>query len=391
MPGKIYLLQDDGSLQVMSEHAYATEKRLQQLIKDYPDLLAGDQMDEENPRRWLLVSREVGVPVEEDGGDWMSLDHLFLDQDAIPTLVEVKRSSDARIRREVVGQMLDYASNAVAYWSVDRLRMRFEAACEEQGSDPAHLVAELIGRDPEDKAIVATFWERVKTNLQAGNIRLVFAADEIPSGLRRVVEFLNMYMSPVEVLAVEIHQYVGEGFKTLVPRVLGQTAQAQGRKRGRTSEKRQWDRESFLQALQERRGTQAVAVASQVLAWAERNGLRIWWGQGRQDGSFFPMLDHQGESHWLISVWTYGRVEVQFEMLKKRSPFDSEVQRLELLRRLNEIAGINLPKDGITRRPSIRLLKLEDDAVLQQFLAAFDWVIEEIKSCSQADVGTPDG
>ena len=41
-------------------------------------------MDEQNPRRWLLVSREVGVPIEEGGGDWMSLDHLFLDQDAVP-------------------------------------------------------------------------------------------------------------------------------------------------------------------------------------------------------------------------------------------------------------------------------------------------------------------
>jgi hypothetical protein len=31
-----------------------------------------------------------------------------LDQDAVPTLVEVKRSSDTRIRREVMGQMSDY-------------------------------------------------------------------------------------------------------------------------------------------------------------------------------------------------------------------------------------------------------------------------------------------
>ena len=36
----------------------------------------------------------------------------------MPTLVEVKRSSDTRIRREVVGQMLHYAANAV----VKRLR-----------------------------------------------------------------------------------------------------------------------------------------------------------------------------------------------------------------------------------------------------------------------------
>ncbi len=49
----------------------------------------------------MLVSREMNVPGEEDGGARWSLDHLFLDQDAIPTLVEVKRSTDTRIRRAV--------------------------------------------------------------------------------------------------------------------------------------------------------------------------------------------------------------------------------------------------------------------------------------------------
>jgi hypothetical protein len=74
-------------------------------------------MNAEQPRRWLPISREVGIPIREDGADSLSLDHLFLDQDAVPTLVEVKRSSDTRIRREVVGQMLDDAAHAVAYGS----------------------------------------------------------------------------------------------------------------------------------------------------------------------------------------------------------------------------------------------------------------------------------
>ena len=37
-----------------------------------------------------------------------------LDQDAIPTLVKVERSSDTRVRCEVVGQMLDYAATGAA-------------------------------------------------------------------------------------------------------------------------------------------------------------------------------------------------------------------------------------------------------------------------------------
>jgi hypothetical protein len=40
-------------------------------------------------------------------------------------------------------------------------------------------------------------------------------------------------------------------------------------------------------------------------------------------------------------VWTYGRVEVQFETLKNNPPFDDEAKRLELCRRLNEIPGVS--------------------------------------------------
>lgn len=49
----------------------------------------------------------------------------FLDQRAIPTIIEVKRSTNTEIRRKIVGQMLDYAANAVVYWPVEYMRQRF--------------------------------------------------------------------------------------------------------------------------------------------------------------------------------------------------------------------------------------------------------------------------
>jgi hypothetical protein len=99
--GRIYLLKEDSKLLAMEEAPYDSEKLLQNLLADHRDLLAGDQIDTDEPRRWLLVTREMGVPGEQDGAGRWSLDHLFLDQEAIPTVVEVKRSSDTRIRREV--------------------------------------------------------------------------------------------------------------------------------------------------------------------------------------------------------------------------------------------------------------------------------------------------
>src|SRR5947209_18003517 len=104
MSDSIYLLQPDNSLVQVSQAPYLAESELQRLLDQHPELLPGAQIDPEEPRRWLVVRSEAGVPNEEGGSDWWSLDHLLLDQDGIPTFVEVKRSSDTRIRREVVAQ-----------------------------------------------------------------------------------------------------------------------------------------------------------------------------------------------------------------------------------------------------------------------------------------------
>jgi len=225
--GGIFLLSGE-ELVEMREQAYDSEELLQALLARYPDLLAGDQLAG-SPRRWLLVKREAGVPDREAGGSRWSLDHLFIDQEAVPTLVEVKRSDDTRIRREVVGQMLDYAANGVVYWPAERLRSDFEARCAKEGKDADEVFRESLGDelDPE------WFWGEVEQNLRSGRVRLVFVSDLIPPELRRVIEFLNERMSPTEVVGVEIKQYVGQGnLTTLVPRVVGQTEQARAQKIG---------------------------------------------------------------------------------------------------------------------------------------------------------------
>ncbi|MBV9193894.1 MAG: hypothetical protein JO168_07080 [Solirubrobacterales bacterium] len=141
---------------------------------------------------------------EDAGGRW-SVDHLFLDQDAVPTLVEVKRSSDTRIRREVLGQMLSSTANGVVYWPLEQLRELFACQCERDDDDP-DLVSSEVGGEETD---VEDFWARVGENLRAGRVRMVFVSDEFPRELRRVVEFLNGQMNPAEVIAIEVKQYVG--------------------------------------------------------------------------------------------------------------------------------------------------------------------------------------
>ncbi len=276
----IFLLSGDNDLVEMQEQAYDSERVLQELLARYPNLLAGDQIDSAAPRRWLLVAREASLPSDESGAGRWAVDHLFLDQDAIPTIVEVKRSTDTRIRREVVGQMLDYAANAVVYWSIEKLRATYEATCRARACNPEEQLASLLQADPAID--VDDFWQRAKTNLQAGRLRLIFVADSIPAELRRIIEFLNEQMDPAEVLAVEIKQYVGKGLKTLVPRVIGQTAEAQKKKTVATSPRLKWNEQQFMEALHTRRGEAEVAVAKIILNCVTERGTRIWWGEGKE-------------------------------------------------------------------------------------------------------------
>jgi len=371
MDSKIFILDKHQKIISLEQHAYDSEDLLQRLLANHPELLAADQIGS-SPRRWLLVSRETPVPDQETEltGRW-SLDHLFLDQDGIPTLIEVKRSTDSRIRREVVGQMLDYAANAVSYWKIDEIRARFEAA----------LGSEDVGQIFEDQLGIASpevFWQVVETNLRAGKIRMIFVADEIPNELRRIVEFLNEQMTPAEVLAIAIRQYVGEDLKTLVPTLYGQTAKSQGTKSRRDSNK--WTEETYFTELQSNKSPQEVEVASKILQWARSRNLVIWWGEGKSLGSFIPMLYVNGHKNFSIAVWTNGSIEMQFQHMQSRPPFDDEALREQLRQKLNAIESVNLPDDSLYRRPSFPLSALVDAADFEMFVSTLDWFIELVRS-----------
>src|SRR6266436_3620394 len=258
-PG-IFLIQQDGELLEMNEQAYDSEDLLQMLLAKYPSLLAGNQIDPKAPRKWLFIEREAGVPSREGGGGRWSADHLFLDQDAIPTIVEVKRSVNTQIRREIVGQMMDYAANAVVYWPVERIRERF-------AKTHGLIADEKLDEFLEGRMEAEDFWQLANENLKKKKVRLLFVADEIPPELQRIVEFLNEQMDPTEVLAIEIKQFVGRGQTGLVPRIIGRTAEAQVKK-SPTPSGAPATVEEIIERIRERSPKEAE-LAERILDWSK--------------------------------------------------------------------------------------------------------------------------
>ncbi len=323
----IFLLSQPGSLERVPRAEYDSEELLQSLIEKYPDLLAGEQIQPEEPIRWLLVSREAGIPDAEGASDRWAIDHLLLDQLGRPTFVEVKRSTDSRIRRDVVGQMLDYAANAQSYWPIDRIRSM--AADRYGGMDSLEEeIHRLLASDALDEPSgrIEAYWSRVDENLRNGHVRLLFVADELPRELRRVIEFLNEQMPRVEVLGIDVRQYAGENLKVLVPRLIGQTEFARQEKRSPTLRART-DARSFLDSCPE----DVARFFAATLQEAGERDLVIYWGV---KGFSIRVPRHSGE---LCSVF-YG------------FPPDSHYQHVPFIRAYLGDLSSSDDAEGIRRR-----------------------------------------
>ena len=375
MSSKIYVLRDGENMTSLTETAFTDEDIFQALIEQHPEILAGDLIDPENPRKWILIRREMGIPTEQGGGSQFSLDHLFIDQDRIPTFVEVKRSSNTESRRLVVAQMLDYAANATKYWPIEQLIDAYENTIN--SGDYATLSDLDVMPDDEE-----AFWDQVSVNLRAGNIRLLFVNDIIPKELRAIIEYLNEQMSPTDVFGIEIKQYLSKddkGLKTLVPSIVGKTQRANISSSTGT---RLWDEQSLLEQTKKLEGDGVAGVCQKLLRDAESLGCKITWGRGKGSG-FSVRLDLE-QSHYIYYVanrWKNMNIELCFKDI--RQTFDVEQQRAKLKDAFERIPGVTIPKERIDKYPSFPVKLLCESSNYDLFIEAVKMYIDDIRKSEE--------
>jgi hypothetical protein len=324
----IYQIDAEGRLTELQRSPYDSEFLLQELIGRHPALLtpvAGES------GALLLVRREQPVPDALANARW-SLDHLFLDREAVPVLVEVKRATDTRARREVVAQMLDYAANGIAFWPIEQITAAFRATAMANGQDPEALLAVFLrGGDPE------SFWRQAEANLRSGRIRLVFAADRIPRELARIVEFLNEQMRPAEVLAIELDQFTSAtGHQTLVPRLVGATERARTGKAVLPPSEPVSEVE-WLASTEVQSGAAARAGAERLIRWFRESGCEVGCTSS-QDSLYAKVARADGEPAWPFFLRrSTGRLELSLRNLTWVPGFKDTPSRAALLARFRAL------------------------------------------------------
>jgi hypothetical protein len=367
--GELYLRQGR-ELVALVRQRFTLESDMQELLADHPALVAGEA-PEGMSRRWLLITREAGVADAPEAPDRWSIDHLFVDDGSVPTLVEVKRASDTRLRREVVGQLLDYAAHAALYWNAATLRQSWEASQREASLSPDETLAAELGVEDAE-----AFWQAVDENLRAGRMRLVFVADEVPRELQRVVEFLNERMVPTEVLAIEFSQYKAGDEQVLMPRLLGQTVAATDLKK-RISSQPKWTEDELragFEALSEPSRTAGLKIFDHLL----RTATRSVSGKGKAPVMYF-FYETDGR------VRFRSHAELNPDKPSFDVPFNSMRQsrvaadQLEAIwRRFSEIPGLaplleHVPDAEYRKQPRIPLRDvLDQDGVATEFCRAID-------------------
>ncbi|MEV8287479.1 GmrSD restriction endonuclease domain-containing protein [Streptomyces niveus] len=136
----------------------------------------------------------------------------------------------------------------------------------------------------------------------------------------------------------------------------------------------------FFRQLAADDSAETVETVRALFAHWENLGGWIGHGTGHVTTSAFLMLGEAGapgRGIWPMTLYPGGgrggTAEVVFQYLTAREPFAERTLREELLGRLNELDGIDIPKGKLELRPNFRLSLLEKDSNRELIAETLTW------------------
>jgi len=189
-----------------------SEDWLQQRLSDCPELLPIDEIDS-GFGPLVLIGREVDTPVGP-------IDNLYVSPRGLLTLVEAKLWRNPEARREVVGQIIDYAKE-VSRWSYDDL----DAKAKEISGKSLYELISTVGDDAPDEA---RFVDGVSRNMRAGRFLLLIVGDGIREEMERLAEFLQstpQLRFSLALVELQLYRLSSDGRLLVMPIVVGRTTE----------------------------------------------------------------------------------------------------------------------------------------------------------------------
>lgn len=292
----------DSKWEALAPMEYVNEDELQRLLDSgSAELIPADPaLDEAH----VVFARELST----GSGP---IDLIGIGSSGSITIMECKLARNHQIKREVVGQVLDYAASL---WETDLLALS-DAFRARAGSDPFEAIRRQFGEDAESFDEEACRSE-VARRLREGDFRLLVAVDRIDPELRRIIQYVNSRGGPgpgLRLVAVEFPRYQQGTIQVLVPEAYGdELAQ---RKASTSRESRRWVLEDYFAALAP--DSRLAPIVERLLDWGAERQLTVRMGQGQTPAPNWR-LDALGVDQALFSVDIGGRLWLSIGNLRTR-------------------------------------------------------------------------
>ncbi len=188
-----------------------SEADIQALVHEHPASLPIAEIDPIfiGP---IPICRELNTPAG-------AIDNFMVTPSGLPVLVECKLWRNPEGRREVVGQILDYAKE-LSRWSSSDLQREVSRCLKRDGNALLSMVqAAAPGVDE------VQFNDALTANLRRGRFLLLIIGDGIREGVEAIAEYLQVHAGLHFSLGlIELPVYImPDGKRLVVPRVVART------------------------------------------------------------------------------------------------------------------------------------------------------------------------
>jgi hypothetical protein len=317
----------------LEERGHFREEWFQKLLYDCPALMPIQEIEQ-------VFAFPVAVARELPVGSG-SLDILYVNERGFLTLVETKLWKNPEARREVVAQIINYATE-MSRWSYQDLSEAVRKASKTTEKDPLVELfrsandgdtapAQQGKEDAEDNFDERAFVDQVSRNLRLGRCLLLIVGDGIHESLESMVEFLQetpqlrFTLALVEISLFREHPD-SDDLLIVQPRIVARTQEVtraivelkglepekivvrfpvdeperEARKRQRMSE------EIYFEELSKAVEARVVKFVREVLDEASDHGLSVDWMQAG------PVLKYEDESAG--TFFNFGQLHVGGEL-----------------------------------------------------------------------------
>ncbi len=197
-------------------HKTFSERYLQDLLHRAPDVLPVEELD------------ASFAPLVSVGREINAIDNLYLSPSGRITIVETKLWRNPEATRQVVTQILEYATR-VSTWSYEELEHQCRKALAPLPVTPERSLYEHVCAMVDDKPTEQEFVDSVTQTLRSGRFLLLVVGDGIRYGLEELLESLHTHPQKLftfGLVELQVYDYpAAPGYRLVVPQIVAHSTE----------------------------------------------------------------------------------------------------------------------------------------------------------------------